>query len=92
MQSLPSLKRGDTFSFIASLKDANGSALTGIAAQLKSQIRNKSDVLYSNLTITETATAGNAGSSKPVVATGIITKSKSISITLTAETDRAYIN
>jgi hypothetical protein len=35
--------------------------------------------------------AGNAGSAKPVVATGTINRSKSISITLTAETDRAYI-
>ena len=38
-----------------------------------------------------TVVAGNAGSAKPVVATGTITKSKSISITLTAETDRAYL-
>jgi hypothetical protein len=35
--------------------------------------------------------AGNPGSAKPVVATGTITRSKSISITLTAEADRAYI-
>ena len=35
--------------------------------------------------------AGNAGSAKPVVATGTISRSKGISITLTAETDRAYI-
>jgi hypothetical protein len=35
--------------------------------------------------------AGNAGSAKPVVATGTINKSKGISITLTAETDRAYL-
>lgn len=35
--------------------------------------------------------AGNAGNSKPVVATGTISRSKGISITLTAETDRAYI-
>jgi hypothetical protein len=38
-----------------------------------------------------TVVAGNAGSAKPVVATGLITKSKGISITLTAETDRAYL-
>lgn len=38
-----------------------------------------------------TVVAGNAGSAKPVVATGVISESKSISITLTAETDRAYI-
>jgi len=35
--------------------------------------------------------AGNAGSAKPVVATGTINRSKGISITLTAETDRAYL-
>jgi hypothetical protein len=35
--------------------------------------------------------AGNAGYAKPVVATGTISRSKGISITLTAETDRAYI-
>ena len=35
--------------------------------------------------------AGNAGSAKPVVATGTISRSKGISITLTAEQDRGYI-
>jgi len=35
--------------------------------------------------------AGNAGSAKPVVATGTITRSKAVSITLTAEVDRAYL-
>ena len=38
-----------------------------------------------------TVVAGNPGSAKPVVATGTITQSKAVSITLTAETDRAYI-
>lgn len=38
-----------------------------------------------------TVVAGNAGSAKPVVATGSITASKAISVTLTAETDRAYL-
>lgn len=38
-----------------------------------------------------TVVAGNAGFAKPVVATGIINASKSISISLTAETDRAYL-
>jgi hypothetical protein len=38
-----------------------------------------------------TIVAGNAGYAKPVVATGTISRSKGISITLTAETDRAYI-
>jgi hypothetical protein len=35
--------------------------------------------------------AGNAGQAKPVVATGTITASKAISITATAEKDRAYL-
>lgn len=38
-----------------------------------------------------TVVAGNPGYAKPVVATGTITQSKAISITLTAETDRAYL-
>lgn len=38
-----------------------------------------------------TVVAGNPGSAKPVVATGVISRSKAISITLTAEADRAYI-
>lgn len=46
-----------------------------------------SPLLDANVTVV----AGNAGHAKPVVATGTITQSKSISITLTAETDRAYL-
>lgn len=38
-----------------------------------------------------TIIAGNPGYTKPVVATGTISRSKGISITLTAETDRAYL-
>lgn len=38
-----------------------------------------------------TLVAGNAGSAKPVVVTASITASKSISITATAEQDRAYL-
>jgi hypothetical protein len=38
-----------------------------------------------------TVVAGNPGYAKPVVATGVIDQSKAISITLTAETDRAYL-
>ncbi len=38
-----------------------------------------------------TVVAGNPGQSKPVVATGVISRSKGIVITLTAETDRAYL-
>ena len=39
-----------------------------------------------------TIVAGNAGSAKPVVATGTISRSKGISLTLTAEADRAYLS
>lgn len=38
-----------------------------------------------------TVVAGNAGSAKPVVATGTITRAKGITITLTAEQDRGYL-
>lgn len=38
-----------------------------------------------------TIVAGNAGSAKPVVATGTITRSKGLSFTLTAEQDRGYL-
>jgi hypothetical protein len=39
-----------------------------------------------------TVVAGNKGVAKPVVATGTITQSKAIKISLTAEQDRAYSN
>lgn len=39
-----------------------------------------------------TVVAGNPGYAKPIVATGTITASKAIVITLTAETDRAYLS
>lgn len=39
-----------------------------------------------------TVVAGNKGIAKPVVATGTITQSKAIKISLTAEQDRAYSN
>jgi hypothetical protein len=39
-----------------------------------------------------TIVAGNKGIAKPVVATGVITRSKGISISLVAEQDRAYSN
>jgi hypothetical protein len=38
-----------------------------------------------------TVVAGNPGSAKPVVATGTISRSKGITISLTAEVDRGYI-
>jgi hypothetical protein len=38
-----------------------------------------------------TIVAGNAGSAKPVVATGTITRAKGLSFTITAEQDRGYI-
>jgi hypothetical protein len=38
-----------------------------------------------------TLVAGNAGKAKPVVVTGLLTASKSISISATAETERSYL-
>jgi len=43
-----------------------------------------------NLDAAVTVVAGNAGHAKPVVATGVLSASKAISISLVAETDRAY--
>lgn len=43
-----------------------------------------------NVDANVTVVAGNAGHAKPVVATGVLNASKAISISLVAETDRAY--
>jgi hypothetical protein len=59
MQTLPSFKRGDTFSFIAAIASVSGTPLTGEASNLLCQVRNKADKLYSDLTITETTPSGS---------------------------------
>jgi len=52
------LKRGDTLSFLVIRKDEAGLPLTGDAANLKSEVRDKNDKLYGTFVITETATLG----------------------------------
>lgn len=52
-----SIKRGDTFAYSFELTD-NGTPLTGIAGQLKSQVRTNGGDLLSELAIAETATPG----------------------------------
>lgn len=58
MQSLPSFKRGDTFSFIASMSDSSGAPIIGAAEKLRCQIRDASDRMQGETTITE-PTSGN---------------------------------
>jgi len=53
------LKRGDTLLFTASYTDAQNNPITGIATQLKSQVRNPvNNKLISELAISESATLG----------------------------------
>ena len=51
-------KRGDTFSVLATINDELGKPVTGIAAELKAQIRNRQDELVDECVIAETTTAG----------------------------------
>lgn len=54
MKSLGKIKRGDTFSFTAQLKDSiSGDLLSGIADNLRCQGRTKSDRLVTEMTISE---------------------------------------
>ena len=49
-----SIKRGDTFGFSNAITEDDGvTAITGIASELKCQIRNRNDELIEELTITE---------------------------------------
>ena len=49
-----SLKRGDTFGFSAAITEDDGvTAITGIASELRCQVRNINDELIEELTITE---------------------------------------
>ena len=52
------LKRGATLSFLVIRKDEEGLPLTGDAPKLKSQLRDKADVLVGEFNISETATLG----------------------------------
>lgn len=79
------------------VNDASGSPIAGVIAGAAigftfdytgNSQGSRSASTPSNVTII----AGNAGYAKPVTATGTLTQSKAISITLTAETDRAYLD
>lgn len=52
MQSIGTLKRGDTFAFCAQLTDTNGDPLLDAENKLRSQVRTAKDVLLAELTIT----------------------------------------
>lgn len=53
------IKRGDTLSFILRRIDEEGEPQIGIASKLKSQIRNRKDVLITEFIITETTDLGD---------------------------------
>ena len=53
-----SVKRGDTLSFVVKRKNTDGSPMTGDENKLRSQLRDKSDVLQGEFVITETDTLG----------------------------------
>ena len=59
MQTLRKFKRGDTFSLVAKITDADGKPVTGIAADLRAEIRNGQDVLRAECVIAETTVAGS---------------------------------
>lgn len=59
MAILPTTKTGDTFAFIATIKDEAGVPIVGKAHLLKSQVRNYKDELIAELIISETETPGN---------------------------------
>lgn len=54
MKKLPNLKRGDTFSYATTLTTPFGTPLSGVAAQMASQVRDGEDLLIAILTIIET--------------------------------------
>jgi hypothetical protein len=58
MKRLGVFKRGDTFSFLATIKDGSGNLIEDSVAKLASQIRNAADEVIATLIITETATSG----------------------------------
>lgn len=64
--------------------------ITGASIPFTFDYTNNAQHTPGNTDVGVTVVAGNSGSAKPVVATGTITASKSISIALTAEQDRAF--
>jgi len=58
LKKFPVTKRGDTFAFIALMKDAFGDPLVGRESSLKAEVRTYSDALVDSLIITETDEGG----------------------------------
>ena len=52
------MKKGDTFSYYANVKDANGKPVIDGAANIKSQIYNDKDVKLADFVITANGTTG----------------------------------
>jgi hypothetical protein len=58
MQTLPSIKAGDTYAFTAKYATALGVAVTGLASLLSCQVRDRLDNLKVAMVIEETAVPG----------------------------------
>lgn len=58
MQTLKTIKPGDTFAFYANIEDDAGTPLAGLADTMKCQIRNSIDELIADVGITETQIPG----------------------------------
>ena len=56
MQTLKTIKPGDTFAFYANIEDDAGTPLAGLADTMKCQIRNSIDELIADVGITDTNT------------------------------------
>ena len=59
MITLDTFKRGDTFAFISKMTDLAGLPVTGVAANLKAEVRTNAGVKLSDCVITETDTLGS---------------------------------
>ena len=69
MITLKQHKRGDTFSFITTFNDSQGQPMVDILSRLKCQIRNSKNMLIYEISIQETATAGEYLFSAPASVT-----------------------
>ena len=93
-----SIKRGDTFGFSNAITEDDGvTAITGIASELKCQIRNRNDELIEELTITEsTETPGTyvflAGDTSEWAITTYKMDIQRISAGTTTSTETIFIN
>lgn len=93
----PTGSAGDAYGEAGAItvNDASGAPITGTitgsSIAFTYDYSNNSQHSPINTDVSVTIVAGNKGNAKPVVATGTLTASKTMSFTLTAEQDRAYV-